>query len=82
MIVYVELEQVAYTMFLDAFVTELKLNGGCPEQEGSGVGEGGGEVPICHEILLLRSARFIKILLLKHSLFVFQRIDRLSMFPF
>ena len=42
MIVYVELEQVAYTMFLDAFVTELKLNGGCPEQEGSGVGEGGG----------------------------------------
>ena len=41
-IVYVELEQVAYTMFLDAFVTELKLNGGCPEQEGSGVGEGGG----------------------------------------
>ena len=43
---------------------------------------GGGEDPICHEILLLRSARFIKILLLKHSLFVFQRIDRLSMFPF
>ena len=67
-------------MFLDAFVTELKFNGGCPEQEGSGVG--GGEDPICHEILLLRSARFIKILLLEHSLFVFQRIDRLSMFPF
>ena len=69
-------------MFLDAFVTELKFNGGCPEQEGSGVGGGGVEEPICHEILLLRSARFIKILLLKHSLFVFQRIDRLSMFPF
>ena len=71
-------------MFLDAFVTELKFNGGCPEQEGSGAGGGGGRGadPICHEILLLRSARLIKILLLKHSLFVFQRIDRLSMFPF
>ena len=73
---------VAYTMFLDAFVTELKFNGGCPEQEGSGVGGGGGKDLICHKLLLLRSARFIKILLLKHSLFVFQRIDRLSMFPF
>ena len=70
-------------MFLDAFVTELKFNGGCPEQEGSGVGGGGGvEDPICQEILLFRSARLITILLLKHSLFVFQRIDRLSMFPF
>ena len=58
---------------------KLKFNGGRPEQEGS---KGGGGDPICHEILVLRSARFIKILLLKHSLFVFQRIDRLSMFPF
>ena len=52
-------------------------------RRGAGWGGGGlGEDPICHEILLLRSARFIKILLLEHSLFVFQRIDRLSMFPF